>query len=506
MKYTVLNTGHEYEIENIIGNAYLVEDQWDDWFEFSTMYDFYIIDDNLNKNYIGKIKIGQSDMNINQRRPKIPSVFTHLSENFFSLGQSDYYYERLKALGNQLRITVLNDLHDMAFDLTLFNKMKRKRVSEISLLRDISDTTVTQQFNRIANGGARLTEYYFEYQSSSDHMESEPMKFSFSVKPESNPPTNIHVIIGRNGVGKTHLIRNMVSSIVLKDYDQMINGKFISQDMQEEPFSRVVVVSFSAFDDMVDIKKQQMRIPYIKVGLPYNYSDNNEKNGTQEKLAEDFASSFLICAKGAKADLFQKTIVGLQSDPIFSVSGIFEFCKSPEINNQELKNVFKKLSSGHKVIILTVVKLIQYVEEKTLVFLDEPEGHLHPPLLSAFIRSLSELLIDRNGVAIIATHSPVILQEVPRNCAWKLRRNGAIAVAERLQIESFGESVESLTNEVFGLEVTHSGYHKLLQEAVNKYGDYNTIIEKLNGEIGNEARYILKMLLAAKPEEIDDNE
>jgi predicted ATP-dependent endonuclease of OLD family len=74
------------------------------------------------------------------------------------------------------------------------------------------------------------------------------------------------------------------------------------------------------------------------------------------------------------------------------------------------------------------------------------------------------LLIDRNGVAIVATHSPVVLQEVPRSCAWNLRRTGAVVNAERLELETFGENVGTLTREVFGLEVTHSGFHKMLQE------------------------------------------
>lgn len=59
---------------------------------------------------------------------------------------------------------------------------------------------------------------------------------------------------------------------------------------------------------------------------------------------------------------------------------------------------------------------------KTLVLIDEPESHLHPPLLSAFIRALSDLLLDRNGLSIIATHSPVVLQEVPKRCVWKINR------------------------------------------------------------------------------------
>jgi predicted ATP-dependent endonuclease of OLD family len=78
-----------------------------------------------------------------------------------------------------------------------------------------------------------------------------------------------------------------------------------------------------------------------------------------------------------------------------------------------------------------MTRLIELVDERTLILLDEPESHLHPPLLSAFIRALSDLLVKRNGVAVIATHSPVVLQEVPKSCAWKLRRSGRVALAER---------------------------------------------------------------------------
>src|SRR5581483_11473983 len=102
------------------------------------------------------------------------------------------------------------------------------------------------------------------------------------------------------------------------------------------------------------------------------------------------------------------------------------------------------------------------VEERTLVLLDEPEAHLHPPLLSAFVRALSALLTNRNGVAIIATHSPVVVQEVPKNCVWKMRRSGAWVSMERPEAETFGENVGVLTREIFGLEVTKSGFHRML--------------------------------------------
>ncbi|MFD7630846.1 AAA family ATPase [Streptomyces sp. NPDC059851] len=69
--------------------------------------------------------------------------------------------------------------------------------------------------------------------------------------------------------------------------------------------------------------------------------------------------------------------------------------------------------------------LIEHVAERSLVLIDEPESHLHPPLLASFIQTLSRLLTERNGVAVVATHSPpVVLQEVPRSCVYKLSGGG----------------------------------------------------------------------------------
>ena len=141
------------------------------------------------------------------------------------------------------------------------------------------------------------------------------------------------------------------------------------------------------------------------------------------------------------------------------------------------------------------------MDEKTLVLLDEPEGHLHPPLLSAFVRCLSDLLVKRNGVAIIATHSPVVLQEVPRACAWKLRRSRDVSVFERPSTETFGENIGLLTREVFGLEVTRSGFHQLLEESVNAEMTYTDVIARFDGQLEAEARAIVQALVAEREDQ-----
>ena len=156
------------------------------------------------------------------------------------------------------------------------------------------------------------------------------------------------------------------------------------------------------------------------------------------------------------------------------------------------------MSSGHKIVLLIITALVNLVEEKTLVLMDEPESHLHPPLLSAFTRALSELLHDRNGVAIVATHSPVVVQEVPRSCVWKLNRSGLEWRKDRPDRETFAENVGLLTKEVFGLEVTKSGFHAMLQEEVDKGGTFQEISKLFEYNIGMEGIAILMSMIAAR--------
>jgi ATPase subunit of ABC transporter with duplicated ATPase domains len=218
-------------------------------------------------------------------------------------------------------------------------------------------------------------------------------------------------------------------------------------------------------------------------------------------MAVEFGDSVRICLQGARKRRWQRALEVLESDPIFAdaeVATLADEEERPESPQQMATELFRGLSSGHKIVLLTITRLVECVEERSLVLIDEPESHLHPPLLSAFVRALSELLVDRNGVAIIATHSPVVLQEVPRDCAWRLRRSGNVVEADRPMIETFGENVGTLTSEVFGLEVTNSGFHQLLAEAVAGHRTYAEVLEAFDDKLGSEARALVQTLLAVQ--------
>ncbi len=489
--------------------AFLLIDNWDDWFIYNTMYSLIVYDARGNKFRAYGVKIGQFGMQEGQRRPAIPDEFDELGEEFFSLGQDDSYYEKLNELEPELRDRILRGLRDVAIDQERFGRALDEKVTRISLLRSVPKKTVETQYSRLARGGARLSRYEFTYTiPKAGRSKAKPVTLSFVVEPESMPPTNIHVLIGRNGVGKTHLLNHMSRSLVDKRADAAEVGSFtvVSEDNEDDGlFANLVSVTFSAFDPFEPLPNRRDKskgMPCAYIGLKRSGTTQDGKPfapKSPESLSSEFGRSVLLCSNGARLVRWRRALETLEADPIFRTADVASLAEEG-LEDDELKAKAKKLfaglSSGHKIVLLTITKLVETVEERTLVLLDEPEAHLHPPLLSAFVRALSDLLVNRNGVAIIATHSPVVLQEVPRSCAWKIRRSGRSVEAERPEGETFGENVGVLTREVFGLEVTDAGFHQLLRAAVADDDDFRAVLGKFDSELGGEARALVRALIA----------
>lgn len=494
--------------------AYLVEDNWNDWFRYQTLYTLWVAGSDGEPHLIGGVKVGQFSMPEGRPRPELPQAFRELDDRFFSLGQDDSYYEGLNELGADVRGAVLRGLRDVALDLDLFARAFTEKVMGESLLRSVAVDTVRTQFHRQALGGARLSRFNFGYEGPA-RRRGKSVRLEFTVEPDSHPPTNIHVLIGRNGVGKTTMLNDIARAVVDEDAAAAEVGTFVVHAEQRRDHGRpngVVSVSFSAFDlydPLPATKRGPDAVQYAYIGLKRGGTGSGGKALPPKSpgaLTREFGQSVVECLQGARAARWKRALEKLEADPIFrdaSVADLAGDADGEEEVRERATAVFAKLSSGHKIVLLTITRLVETVGERTLVLLDEPEGHLHPPLLSAFVRALSDLLIDRNGMAIVATHSPVVLQEAPRSCVWKVRRTGAHVEAERPEIETFGENVGVLTREVFGLEVTETGFHRMLRDAVHEEPDFDRAVERFNGELGGEARALLRAMIAARQAEAD---
>jgi len=492
--------------------VFLFEDNWDDWGKYRTKFYIRVVDKAGVSYDIGSVKIGSQGLlpgqttSKNTRAPELQSQFTRLLPNYFSLGQSETYYEALLKLPDDLGIFVLHGLRDIAYDPKIFDAFKNEYVMGESLLRDISSANVRNRWHRLALGDARLTPFKFSYSRLAAWPGMPPPPpMNFEVIPHSTPPTNVHALIGRNGVGKTHFMQNLARALLNSDGSDTSVGALapLNNNTEEWDFAGLVVVSFSAFDDFDLPTSEKAGITSHAVGLRIKDAETQEvKIKSPADLADDFANSFAICRKGLHVDRWRQAVLTLASDPVFADANVVDLLSLSDDEWRPLAFEFfhKRLSSGHKIVLLTITRLVELVDEKTLVLMDEPEGHLHPPLLSAFIRSLSNLLVRRNGVAILATHSPVVLQEVPQSCAWILQRAGHSSVAERPMVETFGENLSVLTREVFGFEVTTSGFYSLIQEAVqgSTPRTYHEVIEHFDDKLGAEGRAISRALITER--------
>ena len=448
---------------------------------------------------LGHVKIGYRGQAFGV--PLSPGPFSRLDERFFSLGQSDSYYEALVNRGDFLRRQILEALHDVAYDLYHFTRYRQEEVMERSLLRSVTEFSVQHQFHRIAQGGITLCDYSFSYTipRDPDHPEFGENCLQFQVTPYDSPPSNIHVLIGRNGAGKTSMIKDMVRSIC-GHQDTRGVFRYDTNTNSAATFANVVYVAFSPFDDFSQLDHVSATPPCTHVGLDKTSSD------LIKSIEENFNYYFSRCmVSPRKRELWLRAIHILEKgDPGFADANMQELAGSffgVKVHADHVMKTFSALSSGHKVVLLTITSCVHLVEERTILFFDEPENHLHPPLLAALVRALSDLLMQRNGVAIISTHSPVVLQEVPDICVWKLNRVNQNLSAYRPSIQTFGATIGALTNEVFGLEFQKSGFYNLLREDAAQFRSYEAVYEHYHGRLGQAADMLLRSILHSQRRE-----
>lgn len=508
----------------------LISNNWDDY-TCKTMFSLTYIDGGGEIYLIGDVKIGYQgqtkgwtkaeiirDCNFD-RHTDLP--IENLPKKYFSVGQDVQYYENIMGIKNiEHRRYILGSLKDIAADTEHYSLVCNEDVFHWSLTREVHVNSIVNQFRRVLNNEAMLTKYRFSYKKNDTNIQS-GFNMNFSVEPASKPPTNMHVLIGKNGVGKTTLLNDMVKSLlVLPSNDEDIgcfykNNKPLEGSNTERfsGFSGVVSLAFSVFDrfDISHINQKDNfdNIKYNYIGLRKVEDNKYTVLKTEEERATEFKESLISCISfSAKKDRWLKAIKTLETDKNFKDNKLHEnvqeinlgHMQDPEVKekiSQYFINFFLGLSSGHAIVLLSITKLVEYIEEKTLVLIDEPEGHLHPPLLSAFIRAISDLLVNRNAVAIVATHSPVVLQEVPKSCVYKIKRIGAVAGVERPKKETFAENVGTLTREVFGLDVEKSGFHELLKEDVLSGLSYEQVINEYDKQIGFEGKLILQSMVSS---------
>lgn len=290
--------------------AFLQPDNWDDY-GHKTLFALTVINELGHLYNLGNLKIGFTNQTDGWTHDHMPAEFKALDQHYFSVGQDpDYYNNLIEQLPYDLVINILEALGDVAYLPDRLAIADKESSFNTSLLRTVNRNSIENQFKRIINQQAPLSEYNFLYEKPAGEKYS-GLKLEFQVKPSGKPPSNIHILIGRNGVGKTSVLNNMVKTLHPEEDGSTDPGAFFMpqqyglppQPISDNYFAGLVSISFSAFDPFnppKDLTDPNLGMRYSYVGLKKRIIEKEqeqEKWGlkTKEELCNDFLDSLELC-------------------------------------------------------------------------------------------------------------------------------------------------------------------------------------------------------------------
>ena len=137
-----------------------------------------------------------------------------------------------------------------------------------------------------------------------------------------------------------------------------------------------------------------------------------------------------------------------------------------KLNKALLEKVIKEeMSTGQLQIFSLITYICANVHLNSIIVIDEPEVHLHPRLITNFVKTLNELLVMFDSYAIIATHSPLVVREcVQKNVYMMVRSKDNIPTIGSVTFNTFGEDLSLLYLNIFGCDERDSYFYKTVEE------------------------------------------
>jgi len=471
----------------------LVQDNWDDY-GYKTTYHatLHPSDDEIVE--LGTVKI-LWERQTSGYGPLPREPFVRLGPEFCSLGGDLDYYETIFKRGRPFYEDYLRGLGDVTFSDEVRARFEDLEGYKVSLMRlsgaERTIADAVKLFQRDASvqrrrGGAAGFVVKFRTQVADG---ANKFTIDFDFRRKGPLPHRLNALIGYNGTGKTRLLSNLAiaaSGFGYSTKEELLAkraGRFVGNP---PPFKTVVVISYSPFDTFVipgrtneeqdKLREQGAIFGYVycglrelaeRVGYPFERRQTYRLR-TPDEVEAEFLAALNRVRTAERLDALLEILKPLLHDASFQRIGLTKLYHSED--DRRLAELFRGLSSGHKIVLKIVTELTAHIHgsEPTLVLIDEPETHLHPPLLAALLKSVRACLDQFDGYAVVATHSPVVLQETPSRFVNVLRRVGDNTHAISATIETFGESIGVITQDVFNLDDGTTDWHDTLRKVARR--------------------------------------
>jgi ABC-type lipoprotein export system ATPase subunit len=468
-------------IQEIQSPFFLLEyDSWDDYSR-RTSFDLIYFNKQRTRDKIGYVKIMHESefktLNI------IDKVFKELSEDFCSLGQNMEYYTTLyNVLGKNKDVfeEVLKKINDIAFLNAVGDKYEHHNSFKVSLTRNSEALKAFKEAKSIIYDLPQKHNFIFTYKCDLDHTEGEHT-VNFNFGDNDILPSRMISLIGKNGTGKTQFLAKFALDLSGQSKSKLKEDTFTPA---RPLFSKVIAVSYSAFDKFTRPQKDK--------SFSYKYCGLKDEDGrllSGPKLVENYKESVGLILKQNNRHIIwfevMKTILDEELADLF-YNEIFENENYEIVNNK----TSKLLSSGQSFLMYVITEVLAHIKGNSILLFDEPEMHLHPNAIASFVRMLESILQKFDSYAILATHSPIILQEIPARYVNVFERQGNVPMVYKLGIESFGENIDVLTEKVFKTMEVENNYKRVLQN-LSKQHSYKIVLSIFENNLSLSAKTFL---------------
>lgn len=453
-----------------------------------------------------------------------------LNQQFITILRNEHSYQDLVAAAGREGVErILRPLHDAVY--------YRWKLLETELLEsfinsaDIHKSVFRRESTYLAwHRGARILA-----SAGVEEYTDARVPFAFSTKlPGFDGPHHLrigfdapaplsdrcHALIGRNGVGKSQLLRELVITIGRRidgtqtdPFTQSGAPRGEATQLEGTPnLNRVVVASWdddSAYphDSRLDSNLQYLFFPMTERGprdLP------NASLAASEKLTSQLLQIFRDSPNAADSPF---TVLRTSLRPILDIQdlGVLLRRHGQEeqrwITMRELRSTMEtrqlellsrvelsidptkvregtaiEMSSGERAFLRFGIRCISRLKQGSLLILDEPETHLHPNLIAEFMRILTDALKKTNSIALIATHSPFVARELPSRCVHVIQLSGMSPETRSSFLRTFGASIDSLSTDIFA-DADAPQVNQNIAEEISRLG---LSIEEITSRFGRE--------------------
>lgn len=510
----------------------LLENTWNDY-SYRTLYNLYR-QGPQGVRHFGAIKIlrmGQREVQTTLPRGEIAGG--RLPEDCISKGSGLELYINLAELGDPVSRSVLENLRDIALHPKLAIPFADEPGLRVSLQRDEAEPDLFYADARgvIDSGGPPpdLNRFSFGFAPGPG---TEMIDFSFEPPARTNlfgevgPSRRMMVFVGANGVGKTQLLARLARVAYTPPLERgsvTDSGRFDGAPA----FPGIVTISYSAFDtfappalsgDSPEAVAEQLRAGtgrYAYCGtrdLAWTFLQPKEppKLLSTASQAELFAARVEQARTSDRFGLLARAVASIFAEDSFrrlvspAQEGVLPTpaARLDAFLGDDPAKAFLELSSGHMIAIHTLASLAATLKRRGLALIDEPETHLHPPLLAALMTGVRRVLDALGAYGIVATHSPVVAQEVPASQVRVVEYGAAGPLVRPVGVQTFGENTGTLTREIFGLHTGATDYRHVLDRLAQAYPNVEAIEDALGEPLSTQALAHVVAILARRADAV----